>query len=287
MYIPKSNKITKAVIAAAGEGTRMMPITQHIPKEIIPIIDKPILQGIIEQCVEAEIPEIFIIMKDIDSLVLDFVYEIFQINDEEFKVGASRVEFIIQNDLLPYGNARPLFTIRDLIMPDEKFIYTWGDVLVMGEKSGIQEVLEKYQADPEVDGILTTFEVNDNEIKEKAAIRIKEDTKDVIEDIIEKPKSEEKPSNYGTTAPFILSGKIFDYMDPEKLNEEKHEFVLQDSMREMIKDGAVYKASFSQGDYLSNGDISNYIKSTIKLAKRYQSLDQKGFKFIESKIKDL
>lgn len=285
MFIPKSSKIKKAVIAAAGNGTRMSPLTQFIPKELIPIIDKPILQAIIEQCVDAEMAEILIIVKDETSLIIDFVNEVFEVKDS--KIGKSKIEFIIQNQLLPYGNARPLFTIRDLIRPDERFIYTWGDVLISGENCGIKEVLAEYEQDTKVHGILTTFKVNDTEIKEKAAIKIKEGTSNIIEDIIEKPKPEEKPSNFGTTAPFVLSGKIFDYLDPEKLNPNKNEFVLQDSIREMLKSGLKFKACFSKGTYLSNGDVTNYIKSTLKLGMQYPNLDKKGIEFLDKKIAQL
>jgi UTP--glucose-1-phosphate uridylyltransferase len=284
MYIPKSNKITKAIIAAAGNGTRMSPLTQSIPKELIPIIDKPILQGIIEQCIAADIREIIIIVKDEKSMIIEFVKKVFGM--KQSKIGKSKIEFIIQNELLPYGNARPLFTIRDLIKPEERFVYTWGDVLIWGEDCGIKEVLKEYENDTKVHGILTTFKVNDTEIKEKAAIKLK-DNSNIIEDIIEKPKLEEKPSNFGTTAPFILSGRIFEYMDPEKLNPLKNEFVLQDSIRRMLKEGIKFKACFSKGIYLSNGDITNYIKSTLKLGMHYRDLDKRGLEFLDKKISEL
>lgn len=254
----------KAIITAGGIGTRLLPITTIIPKTLLPVINKPFIHYIVKQFYDAGIREIIIVSNYTNDLIQEYFSQNINLNInnellDELQTFIQDIEFtfVKQDKQLPYGNAAPLYTIKNLL--NEPFIYSWGDVLIWGDNTGTKEILDLFKAYPESKGILTTQEVSEDLIPKKGIIRIKKDTTNEIDLIIEKPTIEEAPTNINSTAPYLFTPEIFDYLDPQKLHKNSGEFTIQTAIQEMIDDGHLILANMTKGKYLTNGDIHSYM----------------------------
>ena len=152
-------KITKAVIPAAGFGTRFLPQTKAMPKEMLPIVDKPIIQYVVEELVEAGIKDIFIVtgyhkrtIEDhFDAPNLDLIENLRMGGEkkryllEEVEKISNLANFVYVRQKGPYGNGTPLLNVRHLI-GNEPFIYTWSDDFIVAEpKSRMRQLIEAYE----------------------------------------------------------------------------------------------------------------------------------------------
>lgn len=270
-----SHSINKAVITAAGFGSRFLPITKTFPKELLPIIDKPIIQYLVEECLDAGIEEVIIVASpsevtkfedyfygratSIRTLMIrqdkldrwDKVEQVFQL---------PKITIVPQDESLPYGNGRPILTVKDLVS-DGPFVAMWGDDLVLSEKSAVLQLLEDFEKNP-CDGLLAVQEVDDSEVDRYGIIKIKDGTDDQVETVIEKPSLEVAPSNLASYGRYVLTPKIFDYLKGDSTGLDG-EIWLQDANDKVAKEGVVrYKVI--DGEWMTTGDPLRYMKAHLK-----------------------
>ena len=290
-------KVTKAVITAAGYGTRFLPATKNIPKELLPIINKPTISYVVDQCIEAGIKDIIIVTRFGNSSVEDYFdsepalekYLKDKGKDElaaqikEIYKGANFI-FVRQNPDLPYGNAAPLYSVKDLIQ-DEPFIYSWGDDIVLGERVGVVELVESYERNPS-DVILNCLKTTKEEIsKVGAEVRTKQGSDEVTE-IIEKPPVEEVQGNLLSVSPYLLTPKVFDYLDPS-VDNRVGEFLFQKGVEGIIRDGGTVRASVTKGRWLTMGDPLNYLKATVEIALYRKDLRDEFVNYLKTRVKEI
>ncbi|KUK79155.1 MAG: UTP-glucose-1-phosphate uridylyltransferase [Microgenomates bacterium 39_7] len=270
-----SHSIKKAIITAAGFGSRFLPITKTFPKELLPIIDKPIIQYLVEECLDAGIEEVIIVASpsevtkfedyfygratSIRTLMIrqdkldrwDKVEQVFQL---------PKITIVPQDESLPYGNGRPILTVKDLVS-DGPFVAMWGDDLVLSEKSAVLQLLEDFERNP-CDGLLAVQEVDDSEVDRYGIIKIKDGTDDQVETVIEKPSLEVAPSNLASYGRYVLTPKIFDYLKGDSTGLDG-EIWLQDANDKVAKEGVVrYKVI--DGEWMTTGDPLRYMKAHLK-----------------------
>ncbi|HQM15765.1 MAG TPA: sugar phosphate nucleotidyltransferase, partial [Candidatus Woesebacteria bacterium] len=235
------NLINKAVITAAGFGSRFLPITKTFPKEMLPIIDKPIIQYLVEECAEAEIKEVIIVASPsevtkfedyfygrataIRTLMIkqdkldrwDKVEQVFQL---------PKITVVPQDESLPYGNGRPILSVKDLVS-DAPFVVMWGDDMVLSQVSAVKQLVEDFEHNP-CDGILAVQEMPTNELDRYGIVKLKKGAQNQIETVIEKPPIDEAPSNLVSYGRYILTPKLFDYLKPDSIGLDG-ELWLQDA----------------------------------------------------------
>ncbi len=270
--------IHKAVITAAGFGSRFLPITKTFPKEMLPLIDKPIIQYLVEEAAEAGIEEVIIVVSpgevakfedyfygsatNIRTLMIrqgkldrwDKVEQVFKL---------PKITIMPQDDRLPYGNGRPVLTAKDLVEHDEAFVVMFGDDVVLTEpgNGATKQMVEFFQSNP-CDGVLAVQEVPDDEVSRYGIVKLKEGTDDQVEVVIEKPKKEEAPSNLASYGRFILTPKVFDYLKPEAIGLDG-ELWLQDANMQVAKHGVV-RVKVVDGEWMTTGDPLRYMKTHVK-----------------------
>ena len=294
----QTKKVTKAVITAAGYGTRFLPATKNIPKELLPIINKPTISYVVDQCIEAGIKDIIIVTRFGNQAVEDYfdsepALEKYLIDRgkadlakeiKEVYKGANFI-FVRQNSDLPYGNAAPLYSVKNLIK-DEPFIYSWGDDIVLGKQVGVVELVKSYHDKP-CDAILTCIKATKEEIsKIGAEVKIKKGTIDQVIGLPEKPPVDTIESDLLSTAPYLLTPKIFKYLDPKK-DMKTGEFLFQKGVEGIIKDGGHVRASVTKGRWLTMGDPLNYLKATVEIALYRDDLRDSFVNYLKSRIKEL
>jgi UTP--glucose-1-phosphate uridylyltransferase len=285
-------KIKKAIIAAAGYGTRFLPATKVQPKEMLPIIDKPIIQYLVEEAVASGIRDIIIITRAGLHAVEDHFDSSFEI---EHQLKASNKKkllkkvreiprlanfiYLRQTKDLPYGNGTPLLVAADLIEKDESFVYMFGDDLVKSKVPATKQLISLWQKNPKA-VILAAQKVPKEEIGRYGAIKFKKGSQEQLERIIEKPEPGKAPSNLAQFGRFILNQRIIEILKKKKLGKGG-ELWLTDAIDEYAKKNKVLVARV-QGQWLTTGDPLRYLKTMVEYALDRPDVGREFKKYLES-----
>ena len=278
-------KPTKAIIAAAGFGTRFLPQTKAMPKEMLPLIDKPIIQYVVEELVEAGIRDIIIIGSANKRAIEDH----FDTPNEELlanlRAGGAKKQplidivrrlsemanFVYIRQKGPYGNATPLACASHLIRHDEPVIYTFADDFIAASPSRFRQMIEASQ---QLDGaILSCKKITDDLEFDRYGVINGQQIKDGVikmTNIVEKPGKTNAPSDLASVSSYLLPGEIFGYLEKAKEKfDGRGEFTIQPIMQEMIDDGFdFYGVEITNGTYYDTGDKLEYLKTVIDFGLR-------------------
>ncbi len=291
------SKIRKAVIPAAGFGTRFLPQTKAMPKEMLPIVDKPVIQYVVEELVDAGITDIIIVtgyhkrtIEDhFDAANLDLIENLRMGGDKKMPLLeavdriATMANFVYVRQKGPYGNGTPLLNVRHLI-GDEPFIYTWSDDFIMAHPSRFRQMLNvygKYNC-----SVLGSVKVSKDEDYDRYGFAGGEEVEPGIVDvktIIEKPGKQNAPSNLANVSGFIFTPDIFNYLDRvlESLNEGD-ELYYNDALKLMLSDGKkMVAAEIAGGKYYDTGNKLEYMKTVVEFALKHPDINGEFKKFLK------
>src|SRR3989337_4250113 len=185
-------KISQAGIPGAGYGTRVLPATKNQPKEMLPIIDKPIIQYLVEECVESGIENIILVTRFGQSVMENHFDSNAELEDQLKANGKkdllekvqrvsqmANIVYVRQRKHFPYGNGTPLLAAKDLIDKNESFIFMWGDDLVKAEVPAVKQLLRLWRDNPAA-VILGAQEVTSEEVKRYGIVKLKPGTTNVV-----------------------------------------------------------------------------------------------------------
>lgn len=284
----QQQKVTKAIIAAAGFGTRFLPQTKAMPKEMLPIIDKPIIQYIVEDLVAAGIRDIIIVGSSNKRSIEDH----FDLPNEdllsnlraggkkkqhyidEIEAIANLANFVYIRQKGPYGTATPVMNAAHLI-GGEPFIYAFADDLTVAQPNAYQQMVALYEEFG--GGILPCIRVReDREYELYGMIGGKQIRDDVmrIDTIVEKPGSANAPSDFAAVGGYLFTPEIFDYLEPGMALAGGKEFVMTDCVIEpMIRDGrAFYGCEIKNSKRYDTGDKLEYLKTVVDFGLEHPEL---------------
>lgn len=284
-----AQKVTKAVIPAAGFGTRFLPQTKAMPKEMLPIVDKPVIQIVVEGLVEAGIKDIIIVtgyhkrsIEDhFDAPSVDLVTNL-KMGGEKKKHLLEQVEqisnlanFIYVRQKGPYGNGTPLMNARSLI-GDEPFIYTWSDDFIRAEVNEFSELIRLYQKYN--CSVMSSIKLTRNEEYDRYGVcggRQVEDGVLQIERLLEKPGKEKAPGSLGNVSSSLYTPDIFDYLEKVMENlKEGEEFYSNDAIKLMIADGKkILAAEIKNAKYYDTGNKMGYLKAVVDEALEHKEIN--------------
>ncbi|MCK5413023.1 MAG: UTP--glucose-1-phosphate uridylyltransferase [Candidatus Pacebacteria bacterium] len=266
-------KIKKAVIAVAGSGTRLLPATKAMPKEMLPIIDKPIIQLVVEELVEAGIEDIILVTKWDKKPLEDHFDRNFELECSLRKSGKDKrlkeivrlsemANFIYVRQKGPYGNGTPVLSASSIV-EDEPFVYVWGDDLVKSKVSFTKQMVDDYNKTGNL--MIGVQEVPKDQVDRYGIVKLKSDTMQ-IEDIVEKPSVEEAPSRLADFGRMILNQEIVDVLKETSLGKG-NELWIVDAIRTYVQNGGKFFAKeIENGKWLTTGDPLNYLKSILEYA---------------------
>ncbi len=273
-------KIRKAVITAAGFGSRFLPFVKNIPKEMLPVVDKPSIQYLVEECNEAGIEEIFVVVRDLPSLFEDYFYKpadnVKELLDMQGKsdrfeevekvLAMNNIKLVKQDPSLPYGNGSPVLSVKHLIDPGESFALLFGDDMVLTKGKGALAQLIDFYNNNQCDGLMAVQRVPYNELNRYAILKTKEDDvangSGVIDYLIEKPKPDEAPSDLASYGRQILPYSIFEHLTATATGKD-NELWVQDANDKLSHDHKfMYK--IVDGEWMTTGDPGRYLKVQLK-----------------------
>jgi UTP--glucose-1-phosphate uridylyltransferase len=294
-------KVTKAIIPAAGFGTRFLPQTKAMPKEMMPLIDKPIIQYVVEELVEAGIKDIIIVGSTNKRSIEDH----FDIPSEDLLANlraggekkqpyidliegiANMANFVYVRQKGPYGNATPLLSAAHLV-GDEPFIYTWADDFFSPEANSTKQMIETYnQYGGGVFACKRALE--EREYLSYGFAAGKEIESGLIEmsSIVEKPGSKDaSPSDLASVSGYLLPPELLGYIEKGAASHAEGEFTFQPYVQQMIDDGhAFYAHEVADGTYYDTGDKLEYLKTTIDFGLRHPTLGEPLKQYLEKMLK--
>ena len=273
--------ISKAVIAAAGRGTRFLPVVKAYPKELVPILSKPNLQYLIEEAVGAGITDIAIVIRSGETKIQDYFspdenLEKYLLENNKIEYldslksiwGKAKLTFITQPENLPYGTGSPLLAAKEFVGSDP-FVYMYGDDLTVEAVPGqflskMIATFEKYQASE----VIAVKDVGKEEISRYGSAQYIDDPNypHRISAMLEKLPADQAPSTFGQGGRFVLSNKIIEILENQSTGLG-NELWLADANNNMAKNGIVLTQSFEgQEDWLTTGDPLRWLQANIIVA---------------------
>ncbi|MGG7619602.1 UTP--glucose-1-phosphate uridylyltransferase GalU [Bacillus coreaensis] len=281
-------KVKKAIIPAAGLGTRFLPATKAQPKEMLPIVDKPTLQYIIEEAVQSGIEEILIITgrnkKSIEdhfdkSVELELELEtkgkhelLAQVREISEMVN---IHFIRQKE--PKGLGHAIYCAKSFI-GNEPFAVLLGDDIVYSEKPCLKQMIDTYEEYKTT--ILGVQEVSSEDVDKYGIIDGKhiEDRVYKVKGLVEKPPVDEAPSNVAILGRYIINPAIFEILESTKPGKGG-EIQLTDALKELAQKEAVYAYHF-EGRRYDVGDKLGFLEATVEYALRREDLREDFLKYL-------
>ena len=286
-------KIRKAIIPAAGLGTRFLPATKAQPKEMLPIVDKPTLQYIIEECVASGIEEILIITGRNKKSIEDHFDRSVELEMELEKSGKEEmlkmvreisdmvnIHFIRQKE--PRGLGHAILCAKTFVGNEPFAVLLGDDVVYNDNKPCLKQLIDCYEEyKTSVLGVQTVEPQDVNKYGIVGGLHI-EDRVYKVKNLIEKPAVEEAPSNVAILGRYIITPKIFEILENTKPGKG-NEIQLTDALLELIKHEAMYAYDF-EGRRYDVGDKLGFLQATVEYALRKEELRDGFIEYLKTII---
>ena len=289
-------KVRKAIIPAAGLGTRLLPNTKSIPKEMLPLVDKPVIQYIVEEAVSAGIEEILIITNRGKSPIEDYFDYSPDLEERLIKDGKkdeadtvravadmADVFFLRQKETKGLGHA--IWRAKSFV-GDEPFAILLGDDIMLSEKPVLKQLVEA--AEEHSCSAIAVREVPDELIVKYSSVKLEKKLSDRvfrIGDMNEKPTLEEKFSNYAILGRYVLTPAIFDIL-AHTAPGRNNEIQLTDGMKELCRIEPMCAVDF-EGRRYDTGNLKGYLEAIIDFALKNEEAGDWLRDFIKEKAKIL
>lgn len=287
-------KIRKAIIPAAGLGTRFLPVTKAMPKEMLPIVDKPTIQYIVEEAIASGIEDIIIVTGKGKRAIEDHFDHAFELEAnliekkkydllEKVRVSSDiDIHYIRQKQPLGLGHA--IWCARKFI-GNEPFAVLLGDDIVQSDVPCLKQLINQYEKT--FSSVIGVMEVPDSEIHRYGVIEpISTDSPLMqVKMFVEKPTKEEAPSNFAIIGRYILTPEIFRYLEQKKMGKGG-EIQLTDAIEELNTIQRVFAYRF-EGKRYDVGNQMGFIETTIDFALQREDLREEVKRFIIDKAQQL
>lgn len=273
--------VKKVIIPVAGFGTRFLPFTKAVPKEMLPIVDKPTIQYIVEEAVASGIETvIFVTVKDKKAIEdyfdcnLDLEAHLEATGKlellSEIKRLSEMANFIYMRQKGPYGNGTPVLNAEPLLA-GEPFALIWGDDLVeSSNEPRLKQLIDVYEryGDP----VLTSYLVDDEGTKKYGIIDGEKIERNVIKvkNIVEKPGPEKAPSRIASLGGYVLTPDIFDALKATSPGKD-NELWLVDGIFNLAKKRSIY-ACLIEGKYHDVGSKYGWLKANVEYALKNEEI---------------
>ncbi len=284
------SKVKKAILPVAGFGTRFLPATKSQPKEMIPVVDKPAIQYLVEEAVASGINEIIFITgrgKHVIEDHFDVSYELEKTLVEknkqdllkEVKKISTLAKFTYVRQPMPLGDGHAILQAYHIVQ-NEPVLIMFGDCLYDSKVPAARQLIETYEKyGDSVIGLsrlpkedVVKFGVIDGIMLDKKNIEIKR--------IVEKPKVEDAPSNLVAVGKYIVTPEIFKTLSTMKRGKSG-EIRMADAFNIMLSKNRPIYGRILDGEWLDTGDKFNFIKATIHLALKHPEIKEKLKKYLK------
>ncbi|MEO8581668.1 MAG: sugar phosphate nucleotidyltransferase [Patescibacteria group bacterium] len=272
-----AKKVRKAIITDAGFASRYLPITKTVPKAMLPLGNRPIMQFIVEECAEAGIEEIIIvctpegkpIYEDYFNNSVNRIRKQLQVQGKEDRyepvqhvLDFPKIVVITQDPSLPYGNGSPVASARDYVEGEEAFLVLYSDDVVFGKPGDAKTMIEVYEKDPRVEGIIMAQEVDPGVVDKYGIISFVPGTENRLDNIVEKPEIGKAPSHLASYGRYLLKPSIFEFLTPTNLGKDAELWTV-DAITQIARTKPVLVEK-TKAMWMTTGDPENYFMAHLK-----------------------
>lgn len=282
------SRIKKAVIPVGGLGTRFLPITKAVPKEMLPLVDIPIIYYIIKEAVDSGIEDILVISnynkisienyfttnKYLENKIANKPDLLQKLNSTNLPV---KIHFIYEKE--PVGNGATMLKAKEFVGNDS-FAVMWGDDIIKSNTPALKQLMDVF--DKYAFNVIGVQKVNHDLTNKYGIVDFKNFDKRELKGIIEKPNPEEAPSDYAVIGRYIVSSQIF--YELENINKNKGEYYFTDALKEVIQ-YQVTHACIIDGTYYDTGSKLGYMKATTDYALADNEIKDEYYDFLKEIIK--
>lgn len=274
-------KIRKAVFPAAGFGTRFLPVTKSQPKEMLPIVDKPVIQYLVEEAVESGIEEIIIVTGRGKRSIEDHFDHSFELEHTLVEKGKTELlkavreieklaKFVYVRQPLPLGDGDAILRAKEII-GDEPFAVMFGDDIVDHKKPALKQLIEQYEKTES--SIIALEKVPGDDISNYGVIKpaSSDGRLHEVESMVEKPKPEDAPSDLGIIGKYIATPEVITALEKSSAGHDDGEIRLIDGFIELQKTQKVYGYEI-EGKRYDTGNKLGLITATIDFALKRDDL---------------
>ena len=284
-------KIKKAIIPAAGMGTRFLPATKAMPKEMLPIVDKPTIQYIVEEAIASGIEDIIIVTGKTKRAIEDHFDTNFELEESLRRKGKTdllkkvqdaevEIHYIRQHE--PKGLGHAIWCARKFI-GDDPFAVLLGDDIVVAETPGLKQLINQYEeTGSSVVGVQT---VADHETDRYGIVdpTSNEGRRHKVHHFVEKPELGTAPSNLAIMGRYVLTPSVFDHLDKQEIGAGG-EIQLTDAIQAVNEQENVYAYDF-EGERYDVGEKFGFVKTTIELALQNDEMKDELMKYLKEVTK--
>lgn len=274
-------KIKKAIITCAGFGTRFLPITKTIQKEMLPILDRPLIDYVVEDCVRAGIEEIVFVVNEHNYQIMHYYRENARLYEYLKKFNKIHLyeqiahlheqasfHFVKQKDSDPYGTAVPVLLAKDYVKDEEAFLVLMGDDFIYHSagKSFVRDMIDVYEKSG-AKALLTCVEKPDDILNKYGVVKSSQkENFQFLDGIVEKPALGSAPSNLVNISKYIFSQEIWSILHQQSINPQSGEFYITDSLQTLVKTEPVIVHT-PQGVYLDGGYPLGWLLANLTVAR--------------------
>lgn len=304
-------KIKKAIILAAGLGTRFLPATKSQPKEMLPIVDKPCIQYLVEEAVASGIEQIIIVTGRRKRSIEDHFDVSFELNEylkskgkikflNQVKKIEQMAKFIYVRQPYPKGDGHAILCAAELV-EDEPFAVLFGDDIYDSETPALKQLIQQYKKtkspvialhkipkkDSDKHGIVKTKKSSNNKkFKNLQESKFQTESTDnellhEISELVEKPKPEKAPSNLGICGKYIITPELLETLKNSQSHTKDKELRLIDGMKNFVKKSPIYGYEI-KGKRFDTGDKLGYLKATVHFALKHKTLNKEFKKHLRT-----
>jgi len=295
-FTMKFPKVKKAVIAAAGMGARFLPATKAMPKEMLPIIDKPVIQYIVEECVRAGIEDIIIVTGWHKRTIEDHFDYPFELEKrlreagkdkeaEEVRAIAELANFIYVRQKGPYGNGTPILNAESVV-GDAPFVALWSDELITSPVPRLESMFELWQETGKAN--MSCLRIEDPvKLAKYGVCDIEPESLPgkpnvfKLKRLVEKPAPGTAPSNLAALGSYVLPPTIFKHLR-ETPTGKNDELWLVDAITRMMKEDEVYAVEIVNGTYHDSGSKLGYLQTVVEFALKHPEVKDEFRKFLKN-----
>lgn len=270
--------VRKAIITDAGFASRYLPITKTLPKAMLPLGNRPIMQFMVEECLEAGIEEIIIVSTPEGKPVYEDYFHNsvirikkqlaaqnkFERYDEVQKIldYPSKITVITQDESLPYGNGAPVASAQRYVEGEDAFLVLYSDDMVFGSPGDAKTLVDSYLKNPDAAAIIMAQTVDEQVVDKYGIISFKKDSKNELDNIIEKPELGKAPSLLASYGRYLLKPSIFKFLTPVGTGKDGELWTV-DAITQVAKTQKVLVEQ-TKGVWMTTGDPENYFRTHLK-----------------------
>jgi UTP--glucose-1-phosphate uridylyltransferase len=298
--------VRKAIITDAGFASRYLPITKTIPKAMLPMGNRPIMQLVIEECVQAGIEEIIIVATPEGKPIYEdyFNNNVNRIRKQLAAQGKEdryqavqrvldypKITVITQDLSLPYGNGSPFASAKAFVENEKAFLAIYSDDVVFGNPGAAQTLVETYQRYSDAAAIIMVEELPMEEIAKYAVVSLRDgvyrdDQENILLDIVEKPSMAETQTNLASYGRYLLTPAIFEYLTVNGVGKDGELWTV-DAIGRLNRSGQKVLVVKNNSQWMTTGDPENYFKAHLKFVMENETYGNKVKEWVEEISKSM